>query len=579
MKHLPAIDGLRAIAVLAVVAYHAGLPIPAGFVGVDVFFVISGYVITRMLAAEHAETGRIDFAAFYARRVRRILPALIVLVITTLAASSFLLGPVERAALMRSAIASMGVAANFHFQAVTGGYFDASADLMPLLHLWSLAVEEQFYFVWPLLLAVLLRFRRAPVLLGVLALGSFALAQAWPQQVAFYQMPARFWELAVGGLIALAPATSRPVYAYVGLAVLAAAVAVPLDHFPGDGALPAVLGAALVLHAVHGGLRVPALELRPVRWVGLISYGLYLWHWPLLALNRAYSLDAPTLGQNLALCGLAVVLATLSHRYVETPFRKRHATKGRTIGAGIAACLVLAGCAGGVGATIHGDDFGARTAKDFPAITAQCHAEISAPAQLPPASCGTGDVVLWGDSHAYAWRPYAERFGAVRQLTRGNCPPSAGDAHGSRCAQFDALAVEEAQHAKVVVLAEYWERYLHGAREREAREGIESALAAVAPHAQRVVVMGPTPTMPYNPQKCIAKDRIAACTVSRAAFDREATPIRAYLRGLVARYPNAEYVEPVDHFCTATTCPMMKDGRSLYWDDDHISATAARNFR
>jgi peptidoglycan/LPS O-acetylase OafA/YrhL len=179
MKHLPAIDGLRAIAVLAVVAYHADLPVPAGFVGVDVFFVISGYVITRMLAREHAETGRIDFAAFYARRVRRILPAFAVVVAVTLALSTVLLVPEYRVAVAKSAAAAMAMGANVYFQATTGGYWDASADQMPLLHLWSLAVEEQFYFVWPLLLALLLRFRRAPLLLGAWPLASFALAQHW----------------------------------------------------------------------------------------------------------------------------------------------------------------------------------------------------------------------------------------------------------------------------------------------------------------------------------------------------------------------------------------------------------------
>ena len=578
MRYLPAIDGLRAVAVLAVVAYHAGLPVPAGFVGVDVFFVISGYVITRMLAQEHRETGRIDFAAFYARRVRRILPAMVAVVAAVLVASTVLLSADYRMAVVKSAVAAMAVAANFHFQAVTGGYWDASADSMPLLHLWSLAVEEQFYFVWPLLLALLYRFRRAPLVLACLTIASFALAQTWPQEVAFYQMPARFWELAVGGLIAFAPARSRAPYAYAGLALLAVAVMVPLEHFPGTGAIPAVLGAALVIHAAHSGVSVPALQSRPAVYVGLISYSLYLWHWPLLAIARAYSMDPPTLPVNLVLCSVAFVLAALSYRYVEQPFRRNRAPKLKAVGVGVATCLTLAACAGAMGATVHSSDLSARTARDFPNVTFRCHADMSAPAQLPPPDCGTGDVVLWGDSHAYAWRPYADKFGAVTPLTRGACPPSIGKTGVPLCAQFNRLAVERAKQGRVVVMAAAWLRWLNDEHAQETRDGFAAALAAVAPSVQRVIVLGPLPQMPYEARKCIDKGRIDACVMSRAEFDRKAAAGRVFLKTQAARYPNVEYVEPEDYFCTATVCPLMKDGRSLYWDDNHITASAARGF-
>jgi hypothetical protein len=305
---------------------------------------------------------------------------------------------------------------------------------------------------------------------------------------------------------------------------------------------------------------------------------MYLWHWPLLAMARGYSMDPPSLSVKLALCGVAFILAALSYRYVETPFRRSQVPKVRMIGAGVATCAVLALFAGGVGATIRSDDLAARTAKDFPSTTKLCHAEITDPARLPPAACGTGDVVLWGDSHANAWRPYAERFGAVRQFTRGNCPPSAGNEHGWPCQQFNALAATQAKRGRVVILAAYWTSYMGSKREQEASVGIVSALAAVAPHVERVIVLGPTPTMPYTANKCIAKGQLAACTETRADFDRQAAGARALLQAAVARYPNAAYVEPADFFCTATACPLMKDGYSLYWDDNHISSSAARAF-
>lgn len=575
MRHLPAIDGLRALAVLAVVAYHAGLPVPAGFVGVDVFFVISGYLITSLLAKELAESGRIDLLAFYARRVRRILPALVVVVAATLAASVVLLGPADRMALVKSAVASMAVAANFHFQAVTGGYFDASADTMPLLHLWSLAVEEQFYFVWPLLLALLYRFRAAPVVLAALAVGSFALAQTWATglspEVAFYQTPARFWELAAGGLIAFLPARSRPLYGYAGLSLLGYALFVPFMPFPGTGALPAVLGSALVIHAAHSGVTLHPLQIRPVRYVGLISYSLYLWHWPLLAIHRLTSLEPPPLTDNLLLCGAAFILAALSYRYVEQPFRHHKATKIRMIGAGVGACALLAACAGGVGvAAAHDTSLSTRTALDRPQ-NAACHAMRDEP------QCADADVMLWGDSHAMAWLPFAERFGKVHALVSPGCTPSAGTGL-DKCAGFNAQAIQWAVRGRVVVIGGFWMVRSNSVNAPVMWAGMRQALAAVSPTAQKVIVIGPVPMLPYMPQKCIQARAIEACSMTRSDYDRQAANARTFLKAEAEKYPNVQYVEPADFFCSPTLCPMMKDGYSLYWDDDHISATAARAF-
>jgi hypothetical protein len=232
-----------------------------------------------------------------------------------------------------------------------------------------------------------------------------------------------------------------------------------------------------------------------------------------------------------------------------------------------------------MGTSIHADDLSARTARDFPAITSRCHADMGDPARLPPADCGTGDVVLWGDSHAYAWRPYAERFGAITPLTRGACPPSAGRTGFPLCAQFNRLAVERAKQGRIVIMAAAWLRWLNDEHAQATRDGFADALAAVAPHVQKVIVLGPLPRMPYNARKCIDKGRIDACVVSRAAFDQKAAAGRAFLQAQAARYANVEYIDPAGFFCNATACPMMKDGYSLYWDDNHISASAARNFR
>ncbi len=554
-KHyLPAVDGLRAFAVLAVVAYHAGLPLHAGFVGVDVFFVISGYVITRMLAREP----RIDLVAFYARRVRRILPAMVLVVVATVALSAVLLPGASQLAVNRSATAAVAMVANLHFQSVTGGYFDAGADRMPLLHLWSLAVEEQFYLLWPLLF-----FLRRRWVFVVVALVSFAFAQYWVQvnpEAAFYQMPARLWELAAGGLLAMSrPSRYGPACALAGAVLLCVAVAYPMPLFPGIGALPAVAGSVLVLHAIHSGVRIAPLEWEPVRRIGLVSYSLYLWHWPLLAIARA---SGPSLTTRVLLCGLAFVLAVLTWRFVETPFR-RGTTRAKAIATGVVACALLAGCTSTMDAVLRrAGSLSVRIALDQPADAA-CHGL--------EAACDA-DVVLWGDSHAKAWRPFAERYGVVRQLSMDTCLPSARHGDGP-CSRFNAAALAMAQKARVVVLGGFW---LDRLPRPDGRADFRSVLTALP--TQRVIVIGPLPVMPMWPEDCIASGDIARCNMARAEYDHRAAPVRAFMHAQVAAHPNVEYIEPADFFCTATVCPMLKDGYSLYYDDDHITVSAARAF-
>lgn len=341
------IDGLRAIAVLAVVLYHAGVG-NAGFVGVDVFFVISGYLITFLLLREWRSMQVIDVLAFYARRVRRIFPAAAAVVVAVLAASTLLLSITPQVHTSLSAGAALVFGANVFFQFTSGGYFDGRAEEMPLLHLWSLSVEEQFYFLWPALLILVLRYKPRqllPILVG-LGLASFACAEVLMRvdpSAAFYQMPARFWELAAGGIIAVLPVRALPRYTiHAGILLTLAACVWPLGHFPGIGALPAVAGAATVIAAVHGGATNGFLRSRAMVGVGLISYSLYLWHWPLLAFYRATSIGEGNTQTRLMLCGAAVLLAIASYRYIEQPFRRLRTPKGRTIAAGAAVSLSLA---------------------------------------------------------------------------------------------------------------------------------------------------------------------------------------------------------------------------------------------
>lgn len=402
------IDGLRAIAVLAVVGYHVGLGPPAGFIGVDIFFVISGYLITGMLQQEATSTQRIDLLDFYARRARRILPALLAVTLATLGASAVLLLATELKQVMQAAAAAFAFSANLFFATAANGYFDPETHANPLLHLWSIGVEEQFYIVWPLV--VLLARRRAALVYGLIALASFTGAQ-WllgqgDERWAFYQMPLRAWELAAGGLITVSRIPVRRWVAPLGLLVVLSACAVPLAPFPGTGALPAVLGTCLVIASIHAGQRNAVLGARPAVALGRASYSLYLWHWPIIVLGEA-------LPGWLQLV-VAVLAAVASYRLIEQPFRRRWVfpAKATLSAAGVTLALL---CAGGALTASQLAD-GTKTAKQVaelrdrltPIYKMGCDDWYQS-ARLNPCTFGSPNarhtVLLAGDSVVMQWFP------------------------------------------------------------------------------------------------------------------------------------------------------------------------------
>ena len=588
LRYHPEIDGLRAVAVLAVVAYHAGLG-GAGFVGVDVFFVISGYLITSLLLRDISATGRPDFAGFYARRVRRILPAAIFVTVASGWGAYLLLPPVEMKQVFQSAAAAFVFGANFFFQLTTGDYFDAPAGQMPLLHLWSLGVEEQFYQLWPLALVWVLRTRRPRRSMLLIAAASLVLAQlliAWRQEWAFYQMPPRFWELAAGGLIAMGPRRAMPAWvAEVGLVVTVAACLYPLPQIPGIGVLPAVVGATTICAAAHGGgnpgLAGRFLRSKPMVGIGLISYSLYLWHWPLLAFYRATCVGEPDLEIRLMLCAIAFPLAIASYRYIEQPFRQMHHQTARTVAIGGVASLVLS-----LSACAIGMQPDSRIAQDpFPLAT-------EAQNDLPPALCryswnetevpkcpdpAGAKVAIWGDSMAYAWRPAMPA--PVVDLSHDSCPPlldwmpdQARRVHFI-CRDFEAAAVNHIGKQPILVIVARWR--LTGTQPQALRRTLEAVSAKV----RRVVLIGPTPELPDTVPRCIRKRAEAECALPRASFDQQAAPILAALRQAADGMSNVTVVDVTDYFCTAISCPPIKDGVPLYWDSHHPTVKAVRQVR
>ncbi|MCJ7711209.1 MAG: acyltransferase [Chloroflexi bacterium] len=363
------LEGLRGVAVLLVLLYHARVPfVRGGYVGVDVFFVLSGFLITGIIVRELMGTGRLSLSRFYARRARRLLPAAALVLVVTMIASAILLPPLRVPGVAADTISAALYVSNIRFAVQATDYLGAELAQSPVLHFWSLSVEEQFYIFWPTLLAVaagaaFLRgrpgvgVRRLAIVLAAVLVVSLGLSiwltdanQPW----AFFSLPTRAWELALGGLLALPGATrwvpSRMVApaGWIGLALIVAA-GVAFDTsvaFPGIAALVPTIGAALVIAAglpsgparssKYAASRV--LGLSPMRFLGLISYSLYLWHWPVLVLPEAAVGEALRWPVRLALVGLAIVAATATQRWVEDPIRR-----GRFIGLKTRRSLALAG--------------------------------------------------------------------------------------------------------------------------------------------------------------------------------------------------------------------------------------------
>ncbi len=334
MNYRSDIDGLRAIAVIAVVLFHAHLPLSGGFVGVDVFFVISGFLITGIILREVKE-GRFSLKDFWLRRIRRILPAATVVTLVTLAVGSFIVPQESLKTLGETAIAQALMLSNVAFWKMSAGYFSENSELNALLHTWSLSVEEQFYIFFPLVLVFLLRkTKRAFSVLLFIAIGSLCVSAYLLDKdpsASFYLLPSRAWEMLMGALAALMAQRLRPNkllregMAWVGLA----AIILPMflydknTVFPGLFALPPVLGTVLLLLCYNEKQTFvsKALSWEPLVWVGLASYSIYLWHWPILVFIKHMQIEITGLGIAIALV-LTAFFSYISWRFVEQPFRR-----------------------------------------------------------------------------------------------------------------------------------------------------------------------------------------------------------------------------------------------------------------
>lgn len=600
IEHRPEIDGLRAVAVLPVVAFHAGWSwSTGGFLGVDVFFVISGFLITSILMAD-LRAGQFSILKFYERRARRLLPALVLVTLATIPPAFLLMLPHQFEDFAKSVIGVGIFLSNFQFW-WEAGYFSIAAELKPLLHTWSLAVEEQFYLLFPPLLLLLWR-RNLAVSLTVLAVISLIAAE-WTVRrspdAAFFLLPFRAWELFVGAISALLPLRKNALAAAFGLGLILVTM-VLYGHetrFPGLAALPPVLGTALVLSTSRGTWVARLLSAPLLVAIGLISYSVYLWHQPLFAFARLATPGAPGNGVMLGLCVLSLALGWLSWRFVEQPFRGRAPVLPRRLmllGSSVATLAVLVG----LGVTLTNEAyFSHRLSENDSAFlgwtrfsetdayasavrSPDCMLEEAAGlASFSRATCLTPDpavpnIVLLGDSHAaHLWQALQSVLDPVQvmQINGSACRPLLPAEGLPFCIEMIEMALAELDNLEidhVVLSARWWEHDL---------PQLLSFIERVQAMDLQVTVLGPTeeyeaalPVILYQLGPRPDQETAASVHLREDRFE-----LSRVMAGPVAE-TGAIYVDLLTTRCPDAVCPpVTADGAPVMWDREHFTPIGA----
>lgn len=640
-RYRPDIDGLRALAILPVVLYHYRVaPFSGGFVGVDVFFVISGFLITALVAGEMGE-GRFSIVRFYERRIRRIFPALFAMLAVVSVAAAIILFPVDFELYAKSLFATAFFGSNFEFWRELG-YFDVAAEQKPLLHLWSIAVEEQFYLLFPAILLLIgtQSKRRTLAAVGAILAASFAFslwAVEHAQAAAFYLLPARMWELMVGAMLALgafaAPRSRvlREALAAAGLALIGWSVfaftrATP---FPGMAALAPCLGTALVIYA--GGTERTAvnavLSIRPLVFVGLISYSLYLWHWPLYVFARYVLFREPTALETAGLIAMSFTLAILSWRYIEQPFRRRALRLDwKTLFAGAAAAMGVAAACGAVVVSTNG--WPQRLPMDIRQILAEerdheprmdvCFG-LTAPDVRAGRLCRIGSTaalhpsfILWGDSHADALLPAVEEV-ALREGRAGlfagtdSCAPLLGVTRpdAPKCRAFNDEVIKIAARPDIVdvILDARWAKNADGTSygdeppgriliyDAQGRgtttpttnavflRGLERTVRTLTQAGKKVILVGSVPEIGWPVPAVLARMKLADKSPQidpalSTYLQRQHFVFYAFAQ--MNKAYGAKIVYPHRVLCVSGSCRVALGGIPLYRDQHHLSVFGAR---
>lgn len=617
LRHLPFIDGLRAISILAVVSYHIGIPgFPGGFVGVDVFFVISGFLIINQIKSG-LSAGQYSIWMFYAQRGLRILPSYFIMLLGVFAAAPFLLStPEVYWNFLSSALTAPLMISNFTFY-LTQGYFDLTGIEKPLLHTWTLSVEEQFYFAAPVILFAVFRlggrrFGSPSVLLGLfLAAGLLAGAidetALTGRNAAFYLPQWRGWEFLFGGfiggqLVAMFrrfPSFIVELLAWIGAACIALAIgafgsAMP---YPSWHAIVPVAGATLIILC---GVARPTntvakiLALRGPVAIGLVSYAWYLWHWPILSFIRVWRLDQPSILPDVLGGGvLAFALASATYYFVEQPIGRWRKTPGRV---GDPAKFIFGFCVAsitlaliGAGTALIGYRSAATLVADRYGIDGKGVIQNRCDSKFGFADdCFVGPLgVLVGDSHATVLTgTFTKQFQAIGtrlvSIARGGCPPLLLSPSQRKPGRHDDCAVLIAPYERLirkpspisfVIMSAIWDS------SAGAKQLLSDEITEFDPQT-RILLIGPVPMFPKSSLECVVlSDRYGNsrdnCAMPRSVFDDFRRGAVAMLRSMQLKYSNVRYIDPVDLFCAQRTCRPFSGNHVLYLDSHHLSPAGA----
>lgn len=614
MNYRRDIDGLRGVAIVPVVLFHAGVPgFGGGFVGVDVFFVISGYLITGLLA-EQLEAGRLSLRQFYERRIRRLFPALFVVVSCVWIAAFCLFLPRDLEQVGKTCLATLLFVANIFFF-TQSGYFDTAADTKPLWHAWSLSVEEQFYFVFPLLLIGVHRWYpgrvvRAIALVTAVSFVAGAYATFVFPKAAFYMMPLRMWELGVGALVALGAfrewtrTQEHRWPGYLGLALILVPTVLydPKIPFPGLAAVPPTVGAALLLGRAGSAAHARRfLESRVMRFFGLVSYSLYLWHWPIFVFAEYYFFPTPLGAWMGVAIGVAVGVATLSWRFVERRFHRPMARQPQAsvlpaaaaLTAALAACSAVLIVGRGLPSRLPEGARWYEAAQDFNRRGALCH-------NAHRHSVAIGKSCVYGDeSRAPSYAIWSDSFGvelvaaighrlrpdrqSILQLTTAACPPSLGfsfeafDGCPDRNAAILKFLRADTSIATVILVANY--RFYSTPTLRKTFEpGFRDAVARLVDAGKSVWIVYPIPVPKVSVPKVVALNVMrgkhpGSFRIDASTYRSDNAETMAFLDTLLG--PHVRKIDVTSVLCEARSCATFADGRVLYMDESHLSLAGA----
>jgi peptidoglycan/LPS O-acetylase OafA/YrhL len=592
------IQGLRALAALLVTIFHARL-MPGGFIGVDIFYVISGYLITGLIIREIDKTGRLDLNLFYQRRIKRLLPTSVCVLFVTAIVGMFFLPPITRDALGRDLFAAAAYISNYLFAWWQNDYQNLNATPSPFIHYWSLAVEEQFYVVWPIFILFLSRYGKKAILNGVAIVTALSLLLSIYQTQtspiwAFYSLPTRAWELGVGALLLFIPEKYLRNRYFPWLGVIGIAIAsINFDEstaFPGINALLPVAATAVLIGTIPIWPRFfnDLSNNRLAQWLGAISYPLYLWHWPALVLPSS-ALGRPLRIRERIFCILlTVILAHLTSKFVEQPLRHRNWSGKKVYGffAATTAISLLAAVLISSTATsiisVKGTNyrFDLNKVIEKPAVYGDgCHVNYG---EDKSGKCTYGEIgsktkiVLYGDSHAAQWFPTLEALAREKgfeliSLTKSACSsvdsprPDQGAFKNSDCEKWRENSIKRIQNIKpAAVIVSSFQYFTppsgYPSKTQWWKDGQRRLLADLQGSSQNLIYISDTPRPLRDIPNCLASRDSHTCDST------EKTP-NLIINGF-------KQIDPTPWLCSSF-CPAIQDGYVVYRDGSHISVEAA----